>query len=103
PFLYSWKLTTREYGIAPAKGGQFAAKRRELFDKVKMPATITVSMLGGALRLGLGRHALAASERDHVDHLDGGGKRHGEVDVAAWDVEMHPVGDQGRPDQEQKG
>ena len=45
--------------------------------------------------------ALAGGQ--HVEGLDHGGERHGEVDVAARDVEVEAVGDQRDADQQQEG
>src|SRR4249919_269766 len=42
------------------------------------------------------------AQGNDVDGLDGGRKRHGEIDVSAWDVEVEAVGDQGSADQEQE-
>src|SRR4051795_1428239 len=45
----------------------------------------------------------AIAPRQHIERLDRAGKRHGEVDVAARDVELESVGDQRHPDQHQEG
>src|SRR5215204_2786493 len=53
-----------------------------------------------ASRMRLGA-AIAASH--HVEEFDPPGKRHGEIDIAAWDVELKAVGDESDADEQQEG
>src|SRR3990170_6300225 len=90
-------------GIAPPKLGQTWAEPSKLRDKVKAFWATGRSAPGLAFRPGLGGGAPAVPRGNDINHLDRGGKGHGEIDVAAWDMEMHAVGDERGSDQQQEG
>src|SRR5262245_44745702 len=88
-FPFSFFELTLETGISSVKLGQIAADASKSRDKVKGIGGRLAPLVAGARAFG-GPPPLAQGE--HINHLDRGGEGHGEVDIAARDVEMHSVG-----------